>query len=667
MSLHRWTVPLACLLLAVFFAAGFLSLRDDSATFDETAHLPAGLSYLERHDFRMNPEHPPLPKLWAALPLWLGGEMRADYESDAWRGYSVQPGTTMKTGADQWEFGFETINGPLDAQARRDPADALVPGRTMILLWGVVLGALVFAWSRELWGDAGALLSLALFALSPTMLAHARLVTTDTAAALGFTATLWAFWRFTRSPGWGRAIAVGLCFGLALTMKFSALLLVPMLALMALMWVTLPKLRYSEAGAHPVRLERWERSQRSSRAVLCLLLTVALALPCIWAAYGLRYVAVPDPAYTLDWPAAKLGDGTRAEVIQTALEYRVLPQAWIYGLAYTLGHSDTRRAYLGGEVSETGWWFYFPLAFLLKTPPALLLLLIATVALGLRRGGFRSYDGWCLAAPALIYLAVSMASNLNIGHRHLAPLYPLIFVGAGSLVLHVASWKPGRWLLGACLAAYAGSFALATPGYLSYFNLFAGGPAGGARYLLDSNLDWGQDLKRLRAKVDTLGIERVRLLYFGTADPLAYGIEHQPVQMFLPFRPVPPPSPDNTLPLYNNHPGRPDWVAISASMLHGLYLNADDDWPRLAIHLGYASPRHVAEWRQDPRGLPFREFLLDRGIVDVEIAEWLDAHTRTAWVARFREMEPEARAGDSILLYKVPFSSAIGDFRPLPR
>ncbi|ANM29519.1 hypothetical protein ABI59_07885 [Acidobacteria bacterium Mor1] len=661
MSLHRWTVPLACLLLVVFFAAGYVSMRGDSATFDETAHLPAGLSYLERHDFRMNPEHPPLPKMWAALPLRLGiggagGEgPHADYDSPAWQGRSVQPGTTMKTAADQWEFGFETINGPLDRVARRDPSGALIPGRTMMLLWGVLLGALVFAWSRELWGDAGALLSLGLYALSPTMLAHARLVTTDTAAALGFTATLWAFWRFTRQPGWGRMVLVGLCLGLALTMKFSALLLLPMLAVLGLLWSSLPKLRHSEAGAHPVKLERFERSQRTSRALICLLLALLLAVPCIWAAYGFRYVAVPDPAYTLDWPAAKAGDGMRAKAIQTALEYKLLPQGWIYGLAYTLGHADTRRAYLNGEVSETGWWSYFPLAFALKTPPALLALLAATLASGVRRGGFRSYDGWCLAAPALIYFVVSMGSNLNIGHRHLTPIYPLIFIGVGSLVWQAAAWKPGRWLLAAALAAYAGSFALASPGYLSYFNLFAGGAQGGARHLLDSNLDWGQDLGRLKQEMDSRGIERVYLLYFGTADPAAYGIEHVPIQMFLPFRSVGfPASGPARLPRTFDGEG-PEWIAVSAGMLHGLYLDASDDWAVLALRLGAAHRGHVAAWQREGAGRSFRRYLIDAGVLDEARAGQIEQRTRPAWIEHFRESAtPEARAGDSILLYRIP-------------
>ncbi len=178
------------LLIAVFLVAGFVSLRRESATFDETTHLAAGYAGLDRLDFRHNPEHPPLAKMWGALPVWLGGLRRPNYESPAWEGIHVPPDDPMRSRANQWTFGFELLNGPLDRPERLDPAAILVPARTMMLLLGAVLGLVVWAWARELFGPGGGVLALALYVVCPAVLAHARLVTTDVAAALGITASL---------------------------------------------------------------------------------------------------------------------------------------------------------------------------------------------------------------------------------------------------------------------------------------------------------------------------------------------------------------------------------------------------------------------------------------------------------------------------------------------
>lgn len=150
------------LFLSVFLVAGTFSLQGDAATYDETAHLPAGFTYLDRGDFRLNPEHPPLAKAWAALPLWIAGLPDPDYASKAW------------TESNQWVFGFELLNGPREEATRRDPRRLLVPARLMMLLAGAGLALLCYFWARSLWGPRGGWISLAAFALSPTMLAHSR-------------------------------------------------------------------------------------------------------------------------------------------------------------------------------------------------------------------------------------------------------------------------------------------------------------------------------------------------------------------------------------------------------------------------------------------------------------------------------------------------------------
>ena len=199
---HRFAVPA---LLALFLACGFVSLSRDSVTFDETAHLAAGVSYLERGDFRLNPEHPPLGKLIAAAPLVLIDRGGGDYTSPAWTGRPFSERDATRTRASEWAFGFELLNGGRGGAPARDPETRLTPARCAILGLGVLLALVVYAWARALFGKPAGLLGLAMAVTCPTLLAHARLVTTDLPAALGFTATSWLVWRWLKAASLRRA------------------------------------------------------------------------------------------------------------------------------------------------------------------------------------------------------------------------------------------------------------------------------------------------------------------------------------------------------------------------------------------------------------------------------------------------------------------------------
>jgi hypothetical protein len=658
---HRAVVPL---LLVVFVVSGALSLRGDSVVFDETAHLPAGYTYLDRGDFRLNPEHPPLPKMWCALPLWLDGRVRADYGSTAWNGRPIADGTTMRTRADQWTFGFELINGPLRARERRDPAQVLVPARLMMLLWGVALGLIVFGWAREMWGSNGGLLALFFYCLSPTMLAHSRLVTTDLPVALAFASVLWCLWRFMQQPDWLRGALVGLALAFALLVKFSSLLLVPIVGLLLVLWAGWP-------GLFPD-----ERRARRNLTVYVLLGALVLGYAGVWAGYGFRYLASPDPTYQLDWETIDLDrDGEVWAGVTRVLEAKLLPQAYVYGLAYFLGGAARRLAYLNGEESIVGWRHYFPEAFLLKTPPALLVALVLVLGLGLWRSRGRSFDGWYLALPVLVYFGISVFGNLNIGHRHLAPIYPLLFVGIAGLpaLLRPRStdepWQEEsddaqrarqRWdrlrpvVLAGLLGGYALSFALATPGYLSYFNVLAGGASGGWRYLLDSNIDWGQDLARLPAVMRRAGIERVHLAYFGTADPKAYDFDYVKTLVVNDFRPG-----ERT----GVRPASGEYLAISLNLLQGLYYPRDTVFARTVSRAGLVPWERMEEWgalrdrlsREGKRHPPLTQWLVAEGLLTPEQVRDVEAGMLSGWLRRLRESTaPVAKAGDSIWIYRVP-------------
>jgi hypothetical protein len=602
MTPHRIAVPALCALFAI---AGFFSLRGDSATFDETAHIAAGVASAERGDFRLNPEHPPLVKYLAGAALVALGRGGLAYGSPAW------------AGGDPWVLGWELL--------RHDPARRLVPARLPVLALGVLVLLAVYGWARELHGRDAALFALALAATCPTLLAHARLVTTDLAAALGATAVLWSAWRWLRAPSWRRLLLTGAALGLALLTKYSCVLLVPAVAGLALL-------------AAAFRRVPWRH------AVLGIAVLGAVAYVLVWAGYGFRYAAASEPGRPLAWEFLERQPGGTPAPARLAREYRLLPEAYLFGITYARAEARERIAFLDGEESVEGWLRYFPEAFALKTPVAFMLLLAWAIVAGLRRTRGRTFDGWFVALPVLGYLAVSIASRFNIGHRHLTPIYPLLCIAIAPLAAHLAARGARRIAVGALLASCFVSFALATPGYLSYFNVIAGGARGGMRHLVDSNLDWGQDLGRLGAWMRKTGTREIDLAYFGTADPRAYGIAFRKVVLFFDSYP--------DLPAVRLESGRV--VAISATLLQGLYLDHERQFAREAIRRGMVTRARVEEFLRSRRGR-VADGMVAQGLLTEDQRRAIEEDLVATWMDRVRTtLTPIGRAGDSILIYRIP-------------
>lgn len=555
--------------VALFVLLASISATRDAATFDEPAHLVAGVSYWQSADFRLNPEHPPLAKLWAALPVVVTGVDRVDGNGIRWRT------------ARQRELGFELVNGRFDDRERLSPFARLVPARFAMIVLGVALLLVIEAWARELWGRTGGWFALALAALSPTFLAHTRLVTTDVPAALGFTATLWCFWRFCRAPSPARAASTGLALGAAWLFKYSTLLLIPMLILALALWVVWPP---------PGPTASWTRRRRFALGTGALAVAAVIGIVTIWGAYGFRFAATGVAAEALDWRQVPVASAPLAASIGLVRQHHLLPEGYAYGVSYVLSKAD-RRTFLNGQILDHGSRWYFPEAFLLKSTPAVLAIALALLGLASTRRG--SFDGWFLAIPIALYAAVAVLSPLNIGHRHLVPVYALLFAAAGALG-RLAVNRAVAAALGALVVAQALSALTTFPRYLSYFNALAGGPANGWHFLVDSNIDWGQDLGRLGTWTGENGDPLIYLAYFGMADPTVYDIRYRKIVLLEDFEP-------GRRPVF---PASGDYAAVSVSLLQGMYASNPDV---------------------------------------------------TAWLERVRrEMTPIARAGDSILIYRMP-------------
>lgn len=603
-ALRPYAVP--ALLLGVMFGLMLSSSWSDSAIIDELAHVPAGYSYLFLRDYRLNPEHPPLAKLIAALPLAF---------------------TNVKFPIDVKSWA-EDVNGQWDQgriflyEAGNDPDAILRLMRLPLMLLAVLLGWVIWSWTRGRFGVGTANLALFFYALSPTVIAHARFVTTDLAASFGFFIGIVAFIRFLESPTAGRALLAGLAFGTAQLLKFSLVLLVPIYALMLLAWVASRVDR-----SWPARLRLL--AALSAKAVIIAVVAVAL----IWLVYAYAVWNYPperqlrDAEFILTSFASRQAAEFDLALIQSDA-LRPLGQ-YLLGLFMVLQRAaGGNTQYFLGDVSAAGDTRYFPLLYLAKEPLALHVLTLTALWLAGRRviasaqKRPASILAWinrrfpeCSALAFIaVYWASSLSSTLNIGVRHVLPTFPFIYILVSKEIVawlrfwpavEAKSWRerlrsawrihvapvPRQLFVGAMAAWLAASVLATHPYELSYYNELAGGTDRGYRIGVDSNYDWGQDLKRLAAFAEKNNVQNIALDYFGGGSPGYYlgGI-------FEPWWSA------------KGYPPRGGWFAISATFQMGAYGTPVKGFTR--------RPEDSYEWLK-----PFR---------------------------------PVARAGTSIFIYQLP-------------
>jgi hypothetical protein len=564
-------------LLALYYVMAVSAASRKSMTFDELAHLTGGYTYWAFNDYRLHPENGNWPQRLGALPAVLRGASFPRLDQQAWIS------SNLYVIGDQFLY-----------SSGNDADTLLARGRALMALVGVALGALVYAWARRLVSPAGAWVSLLLFVFSPTLLAHGQLVTSDMTAALFFTAATGALWvafhRITATTVLGCAVLVAGAF----LSKLSGPILIPIaLAMLAVRLVD---------GRSLVVVFRQRTVEYSGRAKqLATLLAVALAIglvvwALIWASFGFRYTAFAAATTGKETFLGQVSDhpGLVGWFLSTARQIQLLPEAYLYAADITVEYSSTRGAFLNGQFATTGWWWYFPYAFAVKTTiPGMVLGLLALIALPVRwqsrNGDDRRLARACeslyaatpLVALVIVYWGFALSTNLNIGHRHLLPVYPALSILAGGAAFWIeqlsertrpADAQSGRErarkrsrsmsvptkrsglsrtagvTVVALLAWHVGESIAIRPDYLAYFNQLSGGPSEGYRHLADSSLDWGQDLPALKRWLDEQGLERhgapgVYLSYFGTARPEYYGIKATLLAGFIDRRPPEPPVP----------------------------------------------------------------------------------------------------------------------------
>jgi 4-amino-4-deoxy-L-arabinose transferase-like glycosyltransferase len=462
---------------AVLIAFGMIRMaatfRVFSATVDEATHVGAGLELLEYHRYRFQRENPPLPRLVLSAAPWAGG-MRYDPRGDL----SAQLHSIF--------YG----HGEYKANLARARAGNLV-------FFAIAAVALFYA-ARDALGDEGALLALFLFTMQPIVLGYSALATHDGAGVAGVAVALVAFARWLRRPRLQSALLFGAAYGFSILCKFSCIAFVALAC----------------AGMAIVRLLHDGNLRRQApRAAATLLPAAAVTLFTIWAGYAFTVRTVGELVPLSD------AFGPQVHRLLAHLDHRTpLPAPDFFAGVAGLLRIDQGgfQTFLCGKVTTSGWWWYFPFAIVMKSTIATLLLVLVGSWFVARDRKLRwACAEWSVAA--LCVVAVAMPSTLDLGIRYILPFYVAISVVAAAAAL--AMFRASRVSAAVAIALLAGHLAAsfaAHPDYFPYFNAFGGRDP--SLYLIDSNLDWGQDILRLRSVVRREHIESLSLSLMGSAD-----------------------------------------------------------------------------------------------------------------------------------------------------
>lgn len=656
---RRWWAYAACAALLVLFGVlSYTAVLGKAATYDEPLHVVGGFLHVNFDDYRINPEDPALFGMWSALPH-SNVALSVDITSPSF----LQATTNVDK---QWPFVVSTLySTPENA-----PDWFLNTSRAMFTFIGVACGVVLAWWSWRLAGAVAAVIAVFCFAFDPNFLAHASLVKNDVALSLFTLAAAFAIWAFGRDGSWWKLLVLGLVIGGAINVKFSGILLAPIIVTMLIGRAVLP------VPWRVLSLNLATIGQRLWAVPLVAVLVLLVSWAVTWAVYGFRFTPTRDgeplnmsafievtryreliaqitaregkPRAPTQEEFDAHGASAAPILITWMNERRMLPQAWLFGFLYTYATTRTRSSFLMGRNSLIGFWYYFPMAMLFKTALATLLAMFGAAAFSLGRLIFPPLMDWeearrsrvpsapvdrlnadtarghgvldaqgnrnddamaspaatprhhgtialtsaaadharrelpeslwamiCLIVPPAIYGFAALMTNLNLGLRHVLPIYPFLYIGIALVTLRLLRlglpWA--KWVVAVLAVGLAAETLTAYPNYLAFFNVASGGSRGGRYLLADSNLDWGQDLINLAEWRKKHMDKPLLLSYFGMANPEYYGLEYTNVAGGYIFR--------NTSSGYVMYPAmhlwelpqRPAYLVVSATNLQCVYMD----------------------------------------------------------------------------------------------
>jgi 4-amino-4-deoxy-L-arabinose transferase-like glycosyltransferase len=461
--LERRPASLALLLILIASLRIVSTYRVLSHTTDEPAHLAAGIEWIQNGTYTYEDQHPPLARVAGALGLHLTGSRWA-------------------RGKDMYFEGFHLL-GQGNRYGR-----ALFFSRLFMLPFFWVASTVVYLWGRRLGGGGAAVLATLVFTTTPPVLAHAGLVTTDMAVTAFVGATLLASLNWVGKANWKTSAWLGFFLGIALLSKFSALAFIP--AAWLLLYVTnllLDRPGFRKAVRRIITVSPW--------AAFSVIVAAAL----VWAGYRFQV--------------------GRVDILNTTLP----APAFFTGISYVLSHNNNGHlAYLLGQKSQTGFWYYYPVVLAIKTPIATLLIVASAIWLVIRQREMSSIVQPLTFAAAV--LAVGLFSRINIGVRHILPVY-IGFALCCGIVLYRWYTSERRWLhwfAGLLLVWQVVSGAIAQPDYIAYTNELAGNHP--EKILADSDLDWEQGMRGLALRSKELGIRKMTFKIMSSGYMIANGI-----------------------------------------------------------------------------------------------------------------------------------------------
>ena len=497
--------------LLVAFVLLEISLLDRrSMMVDDTIHIPSGYSYLKTHDFRLNEEHPPFIKVLSALGLeHVQPELPLD--SEGWS-KAEEPGDP--------DDGTDTFCGDFFHRNADKFEQIIFWGRLPVVLVPILLAFAVWAFTRVLFDDVTAIMSVFFLLSEPNIIANSTFVQDDVASALALVLFVVALRYYLKKPAVVRAILFGSAIAFGLLVKHSLMVFVPAAIVLLLSHALWRRFKYKEH--------------------LCRYIGFALIIfGCAYLTFLAGYAF--DAGFIDDDEAVFISEwfnvtGNAADSFQNFLVHLpvLLPKYYMWGMDMVVNDvRNGRPAFLLGEVSDRGWWYYFPVAFVLKTTLPFLLLTVSGIAWTAWRTIRRRWlDGLYLVLPPLGYLAMSMASHLNIGVRHIMPVFPFFAImGAAAVSALLRVKRSGnrhfsKVLVGILITAMAFTAVSTFPDYTTYFSPVAGGPTNGWRLLSDSNVETGQDVKSVAAYFKERGEDHIEGLFVGSGYIEYYGVEN---------------------------------------------------------------------------------------------------------------------------------------------
>jgi hypothetical protein len=519
--IKKYANYIAAAILGLMFILMVSSMRKDSAIRDEMPHIVAGYSYLTQFDYRINPEHPPLIKQLSALPL-LFMDINFPSNDPAWRD-NVN---------DQWSLGDTFLY-----RSDNDADKMIFWGRLPIVILTIITAFVIYLWSKKLFkSKLAGLIALTLFAFSPNIMAHGRFITTDMGITSFSVFALYFWWVFLKTPNWKNFIIASIFQGLMHLSKFSSPLFLPVIVVMAILAI----FAYNK---------KWSFKTRAKIYLGATVLSSVIALFMIGVWYQVFIHQMPletqkqliaesinDSQFDNAGLATKLTGLANNPILRPYSQY-FLGFFMVFAHA-KYGHST----YFLGEVGQN-WPHYYFVAYLLKEPITSQILFFSSLVIFSvfivkiiknkdKKRLFKYFQKYYPLIPFVCliigFLYIGMTAKLQLGIRYIVPIFPYLYIIiAGIIALYVKKIikrSDKKSVLNYKIAKFSGTFLalwlilanfIIYPHYLAYFNEYIGGYKNGWKYMIDSNLDWGQDLRRLKAYLDENNIQNVKVDYFG--------------------------------------------------------------------------------------------------------------------------------------------------------